>query len=80
MNKLDKFLSKLDKKARFVVEEEMSRIVSNQLSGLDLKKLKDGQNLYRVRVGRIRIIFERTKSANLIKDISYRDGNTYSRL
>ena len=77
MNKIDKFLLKLDKKTRLVLEEIVILIVSNNFSFLDLKKLKGSRNLYRVRVGRIRVIFEQTKNGNNIISISNRDDNTY---
>jgi mRNA-degrading endonuclease RelE of RelBE toxin-antitoxin system len=77
MNKLDKFLSKLDSKNRLILEKVISLIVINEFSTLDLKKLKGSSDKYRVRIGKIRIIFERTKTGNNIQNISYRDDNTY---
>ena len=77
MNKLDKFLSRLDKKTRAIVAKVTALILLGDFSMLDLKKLKGSQERYRVRVGRIRIIFDKTKNGNKIQDISYRDDNTY---
>jgi mRNA-degrading endonuclease RelE of RelBE toxin-antitoxin system len=77
MNKIDKFLIKIDKKTRIVIEEIILLIANNNLSMLDIKKLKGKGNIYRVRVGKIRVIFEHTKTVNIIKSISYRDENTY---
>lgn len=77
MNKLDKFLLKVDKKTRMILEEVIILIISGNFSVLDIKKLKGGQKMYRVRVGKVRIIFEHTKNGNKIQDISYRDENTY---
>ena len=77
MNKIDKFLSKIDKKTRLAIEEIVFLIVSNNFSLLDIKKLKGNSHLYRVRVGRIRIIFEHSKSGNFIQNISLRNDNTY---
>jgi mRNA-degrading endonuclease RelE of RelBE toxin-antitoxin system len=77
MNKLDKFLCKLYKKNRLIVEKVITLIILGNFSLLDIKKLKGNQNRYRIRVGRIRIIFEQTKSGNIIKEISFRDDNTY---
>ena len=80
MNKLDKFILKLDKKNRLILEKVIYLIVSGSLSLLDLKKLKGSENMYRIRVGKIRLIFEKTKDGNKIRDLSYRDDNTYSNL
>ncbi len=77
MNKLDKFLCKLDKKTRLVVEKVVTLIILGNFSILDIKKLKGNQKRYRARVGRIRVIFEQTESENKIIEISFRDDNTY---
>ncbi len=78
MNKLDKFLCKLDKKTRLVIEKIVTLIILGNFSVLDIKKLRGSQNMYRVRVGRIRIVFEQIKNGSIfIKNISYRDDNTY---
>ena len=77
MNKLDKFLSKLDKKLREIIKQIIILIISSDLSGLDVKKLKGPSSVYRVRVGRIRIIFEQTNSGNKILEISFRSDNIY---
>jgi mRNA interferase RelE/StbE len=77
MNKLDKFLYKLDKKTREVVGKVITLIILEDFSMLDLKKLKGSENRYRVRVGRIRIVFDKTKNSNKIQDISFRSDNTY---
>jgi mRNA-degrading endonuclease RelE of RelBE toxin-antitoxin system len=77
MNKIDKFLLKLDKKTRLILEEIMVLIVSDNFLLLDIKKLKGSKNLYRVRVGRIRVVFEQTKNGNNISNISFRNDNTY---
>jgi len=77
MNELDKFLCKLDKKTRIVVEKVVTLIILGNFSLLDIKKLRGSQNRYRVRVGRIRIVFEQTRNSNNITNISYRDNNTY---
>ncbi|OHA15992.1 MAG: hypothetical protein A3G52_04630 [Candidatus Taylorbacteria bacterium RIFCSPLOWO2_12_FULL_43_20] len=77
MNKLDKFLLKLDKKTREAIKEIMTLIILGDLSGLDIKKLKGFETRYRVRVGRIRVVFDQTDYGNLIQDVSFRDNNTY---
>lgn len=77
MNKLDKFLFKLDKKTRLVVKKFITLIILGDFSRLDIKKLKGNGNRYRVRVGRVRIIFDQTSIGNKIQDISFRDDNTY---
>ena len=77
MNKLDKFLRKLDKKTRAIILKASILVVSGDFQMLDVKKLKGSNNRYRIRVGKIRIIFEQTEDGNKIYDITYRDDNTY---
>ena len=77
MNKLDKFLAKIDKRLRAVLKDVIILIISDRTETLHIKKLKGNRNWYRVRVGRVRIIFEQTATGNKILSISYRDDNTY---
>ena len=78
MDKIDKFARKLkkDEALRFINVIDLVRF--NHLSGLDIKKLKGENNLYRVRIGRIRIRFLKTDQGNSIVKVGFRDDNTYS--
>ena len=78
MNKLDKFILKLDQKNRNVAERTIEMIYSGDLSTLDIKKLKGTDNIYRARIGKIRIFFERKGEKNDLLGISRRNDNTYS--
>lgn len=59
MDKILKALQKLLPKDRQVIKEILLLIKNNSLSGLDLKKLKNCDNIFRVRVGKIRVIFQK---------------------
>ncbi len=78
MNKLDKFLLKLDRKNRLVIGQVVEKIVSGDVSNFDIKKLKGDKDLYRIRVGKIRIIFNRIDNVTKLQGISFKDENTYS--
>ncbi|MBU2524783.1 hypothetical protein KKG71_06350 [Patescibacteria group bacterium] len=72
MDKIQKFLKKLTKKDRdYLINNVFPRIVNLELSNLDVKKLKDLDNLYRVRHKNIRIVFSKGKAGN-IAYISFR--------
>lgn len=58
MENLDKQLKKFSLKERMEIELLAGKILDQELDGLDCKKLKGLKNLFRVRKGRIRIIFE----------------------
>jgi mRNA-degrading endonuclease RelE of RelBE toxin-antitoxin system len=77
MHKIDKFLRKLDKERREKVLVVLLQIRSGDFQGLNLKKLKVSGLLYRVRVGRVRIIFEMDTNGIRLVDIDFRNDNTY---
>ncbi|MBU1018765.1 MAG: type II toxin-antitoxin system RelE/ParE family toxin [Patescibacteria group bacterium] len=72
MDRIKKFLKKLSRKEREIIAELMCKVITNDLSGLVAKKLSGNSNLYRVRVGRIRIVFEKREIENKIINMDYR--------
>ncbi len=78
MDKIDKFLEKLQARERRQIEEIVGKIVKNDLQKLDYKKLRGSQNLYRVRKGNTRIIFRKTDGQNAaILSVERRREDTY---
>lgn len=77
MNKIEKLLQKLDAKTRNQIEQALLQIYSLKLEGLNVKKIKGAKGIFRVRVGRHRIIYRQAgKNINLIT-ITKRDEKTY---
>lgn len=78
MEKADKILRRLSQKERETIERLVERIISGDLGGLDIKKLKGLKNLFRVRKRSIRIIFELKsgKDPNIIS-IERKNETTY---
>lgn len=52
--------------------------MSQNLSNLDVKKLKGYDNIFRVRVRSFRIIFRKDKNTNFIIKINERGDQTYN--
>lgn len=78
MGKLDKALKKFTPKERLEIERLIGRILHRDFSGLDCKKLKGVKNLFRLRKGDIRIIFElKSGKEPLIMAIERRREDTY---
>ena len=77
MEKIKKFLLKISRDERLKIENIIRRILSGKIKGLDVKKLKGFEDVYRIRTGKNRIIFRRTKGRVNILDISQRADKTY---
>ncbi len=78
MDKIAKFLLKIDATLRSRLQKILMDIIENRLEGLDIKPLKGAKNFYRCRVGNIRIIFMKGRDFNHPTDIDFR-GNIYKK-
>ena len=78
MDKIAKALQNLSPKERLWVAEVFLRIDQGLLQGLDIKKIKGDNDIFRVRKGELRIIFrKRVDGENFILDVTRRSDNTY---
>ena len=77
MPSLKKLLSKFSKEERKVLERLIEEVVSLRWRGLDIKKLKGYQDVFRVRKGDLRIILTRSKKDIFILAIDRRRESTY---
>lgn len=77
MHKIDKFIAKLDAGRREKVLAVLLQVRFGNFQGLNLKKLRATGSLYRVRVGKVRIIFEMSADGIRLVDIDFRNDNTY---
>ncbi len=73
MDKIEKFLAKVTAKERELVANLIRRAICDDLSGLDMKKLRGFKGLYRIRDGKIRVIFEKNVPGNKIINVDFRD-------
>lgn len=77
MPSLAKILSKFDAKERKILELLIADIIFLDWKNLDIKKLKGHKDIFRVRKGKMRIIFsQNSKDVNIIA-IERRSDNTY---
>lgn len=76
MEKYKKFLAKLPPKLRARLIKAVFQIADGNLKNLDIKIIHSKYGVYRCRVGRLRILFEKTESGNRIMDIGFR-GDVY---
>lgn len=80
MNKLAKALQNLSDKERKLTKSVLLKINNNSLSWLDLKKLKNCDNIFRVRKGKLRVIFKKQDNGCcFILAIERRSDKTYNK-
>ncbi|MFH0859078.1 MAG: hypothetical protein V1868_00390 [Patescibacteria group bacterium] len=79
MDKIEKALQKLTPEEREIVKEILAKLKNKQFKNLNLKKLKGLNDIFRVRKGKIRIIY-RTGSVGRISilAIERRSDTTYN--
>ncbi len=58
MDKVEKGLKRLNKKERNLVRVILTKIKEKDFKGLDIKRLKKKNNIFRARKGNIRIIYQ----------------------
>lgn len=77
MDRLFKFLNKRNKKERLLLIATLDSVVSRRTKDLDIRKLKGGDNQFRVRVGKFRILFKKDGARNIVIKIDERNDRTY---
>lgn len=76
-DKISKELAKLSPKERQLVKSILLQLKTNELHGLQIAKLKGHQDIFRVRKGRIRIIYQTLENNINILAIERRSEKTY---
>ena len=79
MEKIKKLLLKLTLDERKKIETTLTKIISNNLNDVNVRKLRGHEDIFRVRVGKLRIIFRRDDTLNRILEISRRSEDTYKK-
>lgn len=77
MFKLQKALQKLTPKERETIKVILRKILARDFAGLDMKKLKGTANIYRIKKGSLRIIYQVNKEVINIIAIERRNEKTY---
>ncbi|KKS96501.1 MAG: hypothetical protein UV75_C0008G0016 [Candidatus Giovannonibacteria bacterium GW2011_GWA1_43_15] len=77
MDRVAKFLKKLLPAEKGMLEDIIAKVLAHDFLGLDVKKLKGEENKFRVRKGRIRVIFIKNGDNILILSVERRGDTTY---
>lgn len=79
-DKIKKLLAKLNTQERELVKLLILRVKLDDTVGLDIKQLKGHTDLFRVRKGRLRIVYRKDTNSFLIVRIDRRNEKTYKDL
>ena len=77
MDKLTKFLHRLTPKERAGVEASIVCILSRKTEGFDIKKLRGQTDVFRLRIGSIRVIYQQDAADTHLLYIGRRNDTTY---
>lgn len=80
MDKIEKALKKLAEKEKRFVKEILVNIQKENLKSLDMKKLKGRDDVFRIRKGKTRIVFRKSKESTSILSIERKTDRTYKDL
>ena len=76
-DRIEKALMVLESKQRRQLEEIVERIKQGRVAGLDIRKLRGREDVYRVRKGNIRIIFQKCADQIYVLAVERRSDTTY---
>lgn len=81
MDKIEKALSKLTEKEREAIKDILTQLQAGSFENLDIKKLKGRSDIFRVRKGKLRIIYRLIKEREIyILTVERRTETTYKNL
>lgn len=79
MDKMEKALRKFSDKERRKIKKILEQILNSNFIGLDIKKLKGRDDIYRIRKGNLRIIYRLDNDRKIyILAIERRSNTTYN--
>lgn len=80
MDKLEKALARLSTQERAWVREILVRLQSGEIKGLNIKKLRGRDDIFRVRKGDVRLIYQMREKEILLLVVDRENEKTYKRL
>jgi mRNA-degrading endonuclease RelE of RelBE toxin-antitoxin system len=77
MDRLEKALNRLSDKERNLIKNILTRLLKGDVLGLNIVRLKGHQNIFRLRKGDLRIIYQQNEKEIKILAIERRSEKTY---
>jgi len=79
IDKIDKAINKLQDKEGYKIKLILNKLKKSDFNNLDIKKLTNREDIFRVRKGQLRIIFYKKDKDICILSVERRSNNTYSK-
>ena len=77
MDNIDKALRKLSSNEKLKIKDIVKALRSGRFEHLDIKKLKGADDLFRVRKGKLRIIYQIRDNQVFVLRLGHRKEDTY---
>ncbi len=77
MDRIEKAFSKLSEKERRLVKTLLSKLMADDVFGLDLQKLTGHDDIFRLRKGDLRLIYRKAGRQMFLLAIERRSEKTY---
>lgn len=78
MDRIEKELKKLTQKEQRIVKEILEALSTGEIAHLNIKRLKGRDDIFRVRKGRVRIIYRKNNTGKIfLLTIDRRSEDTY---
>ena len=77
VDKISKAIDRLSQFERQRVKAVFDAILSGETSGLDIKKIKNENNIFRVRSGQIRVVYKKEQGRIFFVSVGRRNEKTY---
>lgn len=79
MDKISKALKKFNKKEKIIIKSILLKIKAKSFTDLNIQKLRGKENIFRVKKGKIRIIYKINENNNIyLLTIERRSDTTYN--
>ncbi|MBI1755103.1 hypothetical protein HY250_04855 [Candidatus Azambacteria bacterium] len=78
MDTIEKALRKLNREEKERMKHILTQLAADTLHGLDIKKLKGRKDVFRVRKGKLRIIYRTAEKKIFVLAIERRSDTTYN--
>lgn len=77
MDKIEKALQKLTASEKTRIKKALDSLLIEKIANLDIKKLKGHPDIFRLRIGDLRIIYQKKEAKIFVLAVARRNEKTY---